>query len=306
MQLNEWLTSAANDLSPAVKAVGKFKDSVQTYGVGTGIAGLEGLNMVLNEAALAYAIYRKPDEVHEKPSLIRAVGGTLNLTGFGLYGAGSVGSTYMAGAGLALVTAANVVKQHFTPEREMYYPQSPILPLYERHGREAPSALPGQGAAPEPAPLTGVVVVPSTPVTSPAPVTPPPPVARQAQPAPSLQGSDASRAAPPSTPPSTPPTTRRAAAAYSPAPSAAPSTRSGHETGNGPRQAPDARAYLFPERVAAASARPARGRSHSMPDIRSMSPEARPVTPRDPASATIPATRTSSAPGLSGSRGRAR
>ncbi|GAB2793093.1 hypothetical protein [Streptomyces daliensis] len=248
VQLNEWLTSAANDLSPAVKAVGKFKDSVQTYGVGTGIAGLEGLNMVLNEAALAYAIYRKPDEVHEKPSLIRAVGGTLNMTGFGLYGAGSAGSTYMAGAGLMLVTAANVVKQHFTPEREMYYPQSPILPLYER---------PGQGVAPEPAPLTGVVVVPSTPVPSPAPVTPPPPVARQ--------GSDGQSVA---------------------------------------RE--DARAYLFPARVAAPSGRPVRGRSHSMPDIRALSPEGTPKSLRDNTSATIPAVRPSSSPGPSGARGRAR
>ncbi|MEU9747020.1 hypothetical protein [Streptomyces niveus] len=128
------LPSVAADAAPFVKSLGKFQDSLATYGVGTGIAGLEGLNQIVYEANAARAIWMKPDQEHVKPSLTRLAFGVLNATGYALYGAGAGGGLgrYATGGGLLLVTASNVLKQHFLPAEEMYRPPRPdaILPLH--------------------------------------------------------------------------------------------------------------------------------------------------------------------------------
>ncbi|WP_167756135.1 hypothetical protein [Streptomyces sp. 4R-3d] len=144
------LPSVATDAAPFVKSLGKFQDSLATYGVGTGIAGLEGLNQVVYEANAARAIWMKPDQEHVKPSLTRLAFGVLNATGYALYGAGAGGGLgrYATGGGLLLVTASNVLKQHFLPAEEMYRPPRPdaILPLHRgdvaRFARARPPAAP--------------------------------------------------------------------------------------------------------------------------------------------------------------------
>ncbi|MFG2173563.1 hypothetical protein ACGFMO_19700 [Streptomyces niveus] len=142
------LPSVATDAAPFVKGLGKFQDSLATYGVGTGIAGLEGLNQIVYEANAARAIWMKPDQEHVKPSLTRLAFGVLNATGYALYGAGAGGGLgrYATGGGLLLVTASNVLKQHFLPAEEMYRPPRPdaILPLHRgdvaRFARARPPA----------------------------------------------------------------------------------------------------------------------------------------------------------------------
>ncbi|MFE5840536.1 hypothetical protein ACFQ7N_02695 [Streptomyces niveus] len=144
------LPSVATDAAPFVKGLGKFQDSLATYGVGTGIAGLEGLNQIVYEANAARAIWMKPDQEHVKPSLTRLAFGVLNATGYALYGAGAGGGLgrYATGGGLLLVTASNVLKQHFLPADEMYRPPRPeaILPLHRgdvaRFARARPPAAP--------------------------------------------------------------------------------------------------------------------------------------------------------------------
>ncbi|MEV8423986.1 hypothetical protein [Streptomyces niveus] len=144
------LPSVATDAAPFVKGLGKFQDSLATYGVGTGIAGLEGLNQIVYEANAARAIWMKPDQEHVKPSLTRLAFGVLNATGYALYGAGAGGGLgrYATGGGLLLVTASNVLKQHFLPAEEMYRPPRPeaILPLHQgdvaRFARARPPAAP--------------------------------------------------------------------------------------------------------------------------------------------------------------------
>ncbi|MFD4112193.1 hypothetical protein ACFWSJ_01915 [Streptomyces niveus] len=144
------LPSVATDAAPFVKSLGKFQDSLATYGVGTGIAGLEGLNQIVYEANAARAIWMKPDQEHVKPSLTRLAFGVLNATGYALYGAGAGGGLgrYATGGGLLLVTASNVLKQHFLPAEEMYRPPRPeaILPLHRgdvaRFARARPPAAP--------------------------------------------------------------------------------------------------------------------------------------------------------------------
>jgi hypothetical protein len=145
------LPSVATDAAPFVKSLGKFQDSLATYGVGTGIAGLEGLNQIVYEANAACAIWMKPDQEHVKPSLTRLAFGVLNATGYALYGAGAGGGLgrYATGGGLLLVTASNVLKQHFLPADEMYRPPRPdaILPLHRgdvaRFAAARPLAAPG-------------------------------------------------------------------------------------------------------------------------------------------------------------------
>ncbi|MGW6510347.1 hypothetical protein ACWGCP_22845 [Streptomyces niveus] len=144
------LPSVATDAAPFVKSLGKFQDSLATYGVGTGIAGLEGLNQIVYEANAARAIWMKPGQEHVKPSLTRLAFGVLNVTGYALYGAGAGGGLgrYGTGGGLLLVTASNVLKQHFLPTEEMYRPPRPeaILPLHRgdvaRFARARPPAAP--------------------------------------------------------------------------------------------------------------------------------------------------------------------
>lgn len=132
----ELLPSMATDLSPFVKSLGKFHDSLGLYGAGTGIAGLEGVNQIIKEAHAFYGIWMRPDQEHVKPSLTRFAFGLLNVTGYGLYGAGAGGllGRYGTGGGLLLVTASNVLKQHFLPVEQRYYPDNPILPLYRSSG----------------------------------------------------------------------------------------------------------------------------------------------------------------------------
>ncbi|MFD4695872.1 hypothetical protein [Streptomyces niveus] len=144
------LPSVATNAAPFVKGLGKFQDSLATYGVGTGIAGLEGLNQIVYEANAARAIWMKPDQEHVKPSLTRLAFGVLNATGYALYGAGAGGGLgrYGTGGGLLLVTASNVLKQHFLPAEEMYRPPRPdaILPLHQgdvaRFARARPPTAP--------------------------------------------------------------------------------------------------------------------------------------------------------------------
>lgn len=144
------LPSVATDAAPFVKGLGKFQDSLAVYGVGTGIAGLEGLNQIAYEVRAAHAVWTRPDQEHVKPSLTRLAFGALNVVGYGLYGAGAGGGLgrYGTGGGLLLVTASNVLKQHFLPAEEMYRPAdpTPLLPLHRdvaRYARAAPPAAPG-------------------------------------------------------------------------------------------------------------------------------------------------------------------
>lgn len=149
------LPSVATDGAPFVKSLGKFQDSLALYGVGTGIAGLEGLNQMAVEVRAAHAVWTRPDQEHVKPSLTRFAFGALNVVGYGLYGAGAGGGLgrYGTGGGLLLVTASNVLKQHFLPAEEMYRPAdpTPLLPLHRgdvaRYARTAPLVPP---AAPRP------------------------------------------------------------------------------------------------------------------------------------------------------------
>ncbi|MET9553569.1 hypothetical protein [Streptomyces sp. NPDC006645] len=145
------LPSVATDAAPFVKGLGKFQDSLAVYGVGTGIAGLEGLNQIVYEVRAAHAVWTRPDQEHVKPSLTRLAFGVLNVTGYGLYGAGAGGGLgrYGTGGGLLLVTASNVLKQHFLPAEEMYRPADPrpLLPLHRgdvaRHARALTPVTPG-------------------------------------------------------------------------------------------------------------------------------------------------------------------
>ncbi|MEV4047072.1 hypothetical protein [Streptomyces sp. NPDC049744] len=128
----ELLTSIATDLSPFVKSLGKFEDNLHIYGIGTGIAGLEGMNQIIKETRAAYGIWMRPDQEHTKPSLARFAFGVVNAAGYGLYGAGAAGflGRYGTGGGLLLVTASNVLKQHFLPAEQTYRPDDPVLPLH--------------------------------------------------------------------------------------------------------------------------------------------------------------------------------
>lgn len=157
------LPSVATDGAPFVKSLGKFQDSLAIYGLGTGIAGLEGLNQIGREVRAAHAIWTRPDQEHVKPSLRRLAFGVLNVAGYGLYGAGAGGGLgrYGTGGGLLLVTASNVLKQHFLPSEEMYRPANvPLLPLHRSDVARYAQVLP---PAPAPAPA------PATPATVPAP-----------------------------------------------------------------------------------------------------------------------------------------
>ncbi|WP_267717286.1 hypothetical protein [Streptomyces sp. CoH17] len=128
----ELLPSVATDLSPFVKSLGKFQDNLGLYGIGTGIAGLEGVNQIIKETRAAYGIWMRPDQEHIKPSLTRFAFGAVNVAGYGLYGAGAAGflGRYSTGGGLLLVTASNVLKQHFLPAEQTYRPDDPVLPLH--------------------------------------------------------------------------------------------------------------------------------------------------------------------------------
>ncbi|MEV5646086.1 hypothetical protein AB0L67_39260 [Streptomyces flaveolus] len=128
----ELLPSVATDLSPFVKSLGKFQDSLCLYGIGTGVAGLEGVNQIIKEARAVCGIWMRPDQEHIKPSLTRFAFGVVNVAGYGLYGAGAGGflGRYGTGGGLLLVTASNVLKQHFLPEEQMYRPDNLALPLH--------------------------------------------------------------------------------------------------------------------------------------------------------------------------------
>ncbi|NJP75079.1 hypothetical protein [Streptomyces sp. C1-2] len=126
------LPSAATDLSPFIKSLGKFQNSLGVYGVGTGMAGLEGVNQIIKEVHAAYGVWMQPDQEHVKPSFTRFAFGVVNVAGYGLYGAGAGGflGRYGTGGGLLLVTASNVLKQHFLPAEQRYRPENPVLPLY--------------------------------------------------------------------------------------------------------------------------------------------------------------------------------
>jgi len=126
------LPSVATDLSPFIKSLGKFQDSLGLYGMGTGIAGLEGVNQIIKEVHAAYEVWMQPDQEHVKPSLTRFAFGVVNVAGYGLYGAGAGGflGRHGTGGGLLLVTASNVLKQHFLPAEQRYRPENPVLPLY--------------------------------------------------------------------------------------------------------------------------------------------------------------------------------
>ncbi|MDQ0808323.1 hypothetical protein QFZ63_000037 [Streptomyces sp. B3I7] len=128
----ELLPCVATDLSPFVKSLGKFQDSLGLYGLGTGIAGLEGVNHIIKEVHAAYQVWMQPDQEHVKPSFTRFAFGVVNVAGYGLYGAGAGGflGRYGTGGGLLLVTASNVLKQHFLPVEQRYRPKDPVLPLY--------------------------------------------------------------------------------------------------------------------------------------------------------------------------------
>lgn len=145
------LPSVATDGAPFVKSLGKFQDSLALYGLGTGIAGLEGLNQIGREVRAAHAIWTRPDQEHVKPSLRRLAFGVLNVAGYGLYGAGAGGGLgrYGTGGGLLLVTASNVLKQHFLPSEEMYRPANvPLLPLHRSDVARYAQVLPPAPAAP--------------------------------------------------------------------------------------------------------------------------------------------------------------
>ncbi|MEU9222561.1 hypothetical protein AB0D47_39425 [Streptomyces sp. NPDC048376] len=128
----ELLPSVATDLSPFVKSLGKFQDNLSLYGIGTGIAGLDGVNQIIKETRAACGIWMRPDQEHIKPSLTRFAFGVVNVAGYGLYGAGAGGflGRYGTGGGLLLVTASNVLKQHFLPAEQTYRPDGPVLPLH--------------------------------------------------------------------------------------------------------------------------------------------------------------------------------
>lgn len=122
------LSAAPADLSPLVKGIGKLVQHPVVYGVGTGLAGLDGINQIVDEARAAYAIYKRPYEIHDQPSAIRVANGIVNVAGYTLYGAGSAGAVSSAGtgAGLLLVALSNIAKQHLLPEREKYIPALPL------------------------------------------------------------------------------------------------------------------------------------------------------------------------------------
>lgn len=123
------LSAAPADLSPLIKGIGKLTQHPVVYAVGTGLAGLDGINQIVDEARAAYAIYKRPYEIHDQPSALRVANGIVNVAGYALYGAGSADavSSTGSGAGLLLVALSNIAKQHFLPERGKYIP---ALPLY--------------------------------------------------------------------------------------------------------------------------------------------------------------------------------
>lgn len=147
----ELLPSVATDVSPFVKSLGKFQDSLGLYGVGTGIAGLEGVNQIINEARAAYGVWMQPDQEHVKPSLARCAFGVVNVAGYGLYGAGAGGllGRYGTGGGLLLVTASNVLKQHFLPVEQRHRPESTVLPLYRSDTAANVPPAAGRGDTPD-------------------------------------------------------------------------------------------------------------------------------------------------------------
>ncbi|RRR86559.1 hypothetical protein [Streptomyces sp. RP5T] len=126
------LPSVATDLSPFIKSLGKFQDSLGLYGAGTGMAGLEGVNQIIKEVHAAYGVWMQPEQEHIKPSFTRFAFGVVNVAGYGLYGAGAGGflGRHGTGGGLLLVTASNVLKQHFLPVEQRYRPENPVLPLH--------------------------------------------------------------------------------------------------------------------------------------------------------------------------------
>ncbi|MEU0360433.1 hypothetical protein [Streptomyces cyaneofuscatus] len=129
----ELLPSFATDISPFVKGLGKFQDSLSLYGAGTAVAGLEGVNQIIREVHAAHAVWTRPDEDHHlAPSFRRFAFGILNVVGYGLYGAGEGGDLGRRATGgvLMIVTAANVLKQHFLPEEKAYRPRNFTLPLH--------------------------------------------------------------------------------------------------------------------------------------------------------------------------------
>lgn len=177
----ELLPSVATDMSPFVKSLGKFQNSLGLYGVGTGIAGLEGVNQIIKEVHAAHAVWTRPDQEHAKPSFTRFAFGVLNVTGYGLYGAGAGGflGRYGTGGGLLLVTASNVLKQHFLPEEKTYHPDNPILPLHRSDiATDVPPAAGRGGTGFEDIAPYARALSPSpsaSPVPSAAPVTVPEP-----------------------------------------------------------------------------------------------------------------------------------
>ncbi|GHE85246.1 hypothetical protein [Streptomyces fumanus] len=170
LQWSELLSSAATDLSPFVKSLGKFADSVPLYGVGTGIAGLDGVNQIIKEARAAYGIWMRPDQQHVKPSLGRLAFGVVNVAGYTLYGAGAGGylGGHATGGGLLLVTASNVIKQHFMPEERTYRPVAPILPLHRKDIAAHTPSTTGRGGTPSPANVAqyALALLPASPSPS--------------------------------------------------------------------------------------------------------------------------------------------
>lgn len=128
--LNEVLSSAASYLSPFVKAVGIFEEHNTTYRVGQALAALDGVNIVLVEFGKVCAPYIKPDEVHTKPSLARAIAGAAYAAGHIAY---AVGSRNISGAGMLLVAGASIGTRHLISEPKKYYPPTSTLPSYRRN-----------------------------------------------------------------------------------------------------------------------------------------------------------------------------
>ncbi|MEU9557208.1 hypothetical protein [Streptomyces fumanus] len=170
LQWSDLLPSAATDLSPLVKGLGKFRDNVPLYGVGTGIAGLEGVNQIIKEARAAYGIWMRPDQEHLKPSLRRLAFGVANVAGYSLYGAGAGGylGGHATGGGLLLVTASNVIKQHFMPAERTYRPAGPILPLHRSDIAVDALSATGRGGAQDPGNVAqyALALLPASPASS--------------------------------------------------------------------------------------------------------------------------------------------
>ncbi|MFD7502267.1 hypothetical protein [Streptomyces sp. NPDC059850] len=308
LRWSELLPSVATDVSPFVKSLGKFQDSLGLYGVGTGIAGLEGLNRIIQETHAAYTVWMRPDQEHVKPSLPRFAFGVLNVAGYGIYGAGAGGvlGRYATGGGLLLVTASNVMKQHFLPEEETHRRRDPILPLHRSD--VAADMRPAAGGVPDPGDVARYAALsPATPTAAPGPDD------RWLM-AGGLESGTLRRRVPSGAPghAPTPPTGAPVTGALPPpavrpgtgTPVGAPAVHRANGAGTEPRpaagdappQAPAAASGVLPApgavnpvAAAAAACLPQRGRSHSLPNL-NPAPQADTAAPRRGSTgSTVPA-----------------